>query len=43
IGKPYYKTDNLLQRQFKASCPMEVLTTDITYFYVVFIFDNGYL
>lgn len=31
IGKPYYKTDNLLQRQFKASCPMEVLTTDITY------------
>ncbi|WP_145444057.1 IS3 family transposase, partial [Staphylococcus hominis] len=27
IGKPYYKTDNLLQRQFKASCPMEVLTT----------------
>lgn len=31
IGKPYYKTDNLLQRQFKASQPMEVLTTDITY------------
>ncbi|ETD10557.1 hypothetical protein HMPREF1276_01645 [Staphylococcus aureus subsp. aureus KPL1845] len=31
IGKTYYKTDNLLQRQFKASCPMEVLTTDITY------------
>ena len=31
IGKPYYKTDNLLQRQFKASCPMKVLTTDITY------------
>ena len=31
IGKPYYKTDNLLQRQFKASCPIEVLTTDITY------------
>ncbi|UEX89072.1 IS3 family transposase [Staphylococcus ratti] len=31
LGKPYYKTDNLLQRQFKASCPMEVLTTDITY------------
>ncbi|MCG1596741.1 IS3 family transposase [Staphylococcus epidermidis] len=31
IGKPYYKTDNLLQRQSKASCPMEVLTTDITY------------
>ncbi|MCG1299059.1 IS3 family transposase [Staphylococcus epidermidis] len=31
IGKPYYKTDNLLQRQFKTSCPMEVLTTDITY------------
>ena len=30
-GKPYYKTDNLLQRQFKASCPMEVLTTDIAY------------
>ena len=30
-NKPYYKTDNLLQRQFKASCPMEVLTTDITY------------
>ncbi|NWK84094.1 IS3 family transposase [Staphylococcus sp. GSSP0090] len=31
IGKPYYKTNNLLQRQFKASQPMEVLTTDITY------------
>lgn len=31
IGKTYYKTDNLLQRQFKASQPMEVLTTDITY------------
>nr|AWM30173.1 hypothetical protein SCC82B_00033 [Staphylococcus caeli] len=31
IGKPYYKTDNLLQRQFKASQPMEILTTDITY------------
>ncbi|MCM3508309.1 IS3 family transposase [Staphylococcus capitis] len=31
IGEPYYKTDNLLQRQFKASRPMEVLTTDITY------------
>jgi len=31
IGKPYYKTNNLLQRQFKASCPMKVLTTDITY------------
>jgi putative transposase len=31
IGKPYYKTDNLLQRQFKASQPMKVLTTDITY------------
>lgn len=31
IGKPYYKTDNLLQRQFNASQPMEVLITDITY------------
>ncbi|MCD9056145.1 IS3 family transposase, partial [Staphylococcus arlettae] len=31
IGEPYYKTDNLLQRQFKANQPMEVLTTDITY------------
>ncbi len=31
IGKPYYKTENLLQRQFKANQPMEVLTTDITY------------
>lgn len=31
IGKPCYKTDNLLQRQFKASQPMEVLTTNITY------------
>lgn len=31
MGKPYYKTNNLLQRQFKASQPMEVLTTDITY------------
>ena len=30
-GEPYYKTDNLLQRQFKANQPMEVLTTDITY------------
>ena len=48
IGKPYYKTDNLVQRQFKTSQPMKVLTTAITYlpiwsFYVVFIFDNGYL
>lgn len=31
IGQPCYKTDNLLQRQFKASQPMEVLTTNITY------------
>lgn len=34
ISKPYYKTDNLLQRQFKANQPMEVmevLTIDITY------------
>ena len=47
IGKPYYKTDNLLQRQFKASCPMEVNNRyylfTIWSFYVVFIFDNGYL
>ncbi|PTH37992.1 IS3 family transposase [Staphylococcus agnetis] len=31
VGKVYYKTDNLLARDFKASKPMEVLTTDITY------------
>ncbi|EHJ07526.1 transposase [Staphylococcus simiae CCM 7213 = CCUG 51256] len=30
-GPSYYKTDNLLQRQFQAEQPMEVLTTDITY------------
>lgn len=31
VGKVYYKTDNILARDFKASKPMEVLTTDITY------------
>lgn len=30
VGKIYYKPDNLLARDFKASKPMEVLTTDIT-------------
>lgn len=30
-GSAYYKTDNLLQRQFKANQPMKLLTTDITY------------
>lgn len=31
IGKPYYKTDNLLQRQFKASCPKEQTTVIIAH------------
>ncbi|MEB7746116.1 MULTISPECIES: IS3 family transposase [Staphylococcus] len=30
-GNPFYKTDNLLQRNFNANCPLEVLVTDITY------------
>lgn len=30
-GNPFYKTDNLLQGNFNANCPLEVLVTDITY------------
>lgn len=30
-GNPYYKTHNLLNRNFKAEKPLEVLLTDITY------------
>jgi putative transposase len=30
-GSVYYKTNNILQRNFKAKQPLEVLTTDITY------------
>ena len=30
-GNPFYKTGNLLQRNFNANCPIEVLVTDITY------------
>ena len=30
-GNPFYQTDNLLQRDFNASCSLEVLVTDITY------------
>lgn len=30
-GNPFYKTDNLLQRNFSAKRPLEVLVTDITY------------
>ncbi|PTH30957.1 IS3 family transposase, partial [Staphylococcus arlettae] len=41
IGEPYYKTDNLLQRQFKANQPMEVLTTDITYLSSIMDVYNG--
>lgn len=33
IGKPYYVTDNKLDRDFKVSNPMEKLVTDITYLY----------
>ncbi|WP_215399764.1 IS3 family transposase, partial [Staphylococcus aureus] len=30
-GNAYYKTHNLLNRNFKAEKPLEVLLTDITY------------
>lgn len=33
MGKPYYLTDNQLNRDFKATRPMEKLVTDITYLY----------
>ena len=31
LGKPYYITDNKLDRDFQADKPMEKLVTDITY------------
>jgi len=31
LGNPFYKTGNLLQRNFNANRPLEVLVTDITY------------
>ena len=33
LGKPYYITDNKLDRDFQADKPMEKLVTDITYLY----------
>ncbi|MEY9141919.1 putative transposase [Mammaliicoccus lentus] len=30
-GPPFYKTSNLLQKNFNANHPLEILTTDITY------------
>ncbi|MBM7643002.1 transposase InsO family protein [Streptococcus loxodontisalivarius] len=33
LGKPYYVTENRLNRDFQAENPMEKLVTDITYLY----------
>ncbi|MDY3041574.1 IS3 family transposase [Streptococcus pluranimalium] len=33
LGKPYYVTENKLNRHFQASKPLEKLVTDITYLY----------
>lgn len=33
LGKPYYVTENKLNREFQADKPMEKLVTDITYLY----------
>ncbi|MET3557109.1 transposase InsO family protein [Streptococcus rupicaprae] len=33
LGKPYYVTENKLDRDFHADKPMEKLVTDITYLY----------
>lgn len=33
LGKPYYVTENKLDRNFKANKPLEKLVTDITYLY----------
>ena len=33
LGKPYYVTENKLDRDFKAEKPLEKLVTDMTYLY----------
>ena len=33
LGKPYYVTDNMLDRDFQADKPLKKLVTDITYLY----------